>query len=374
MAKKKNKAATAKAPEGAEDADGTSPATFIDKSVAASGLSREEWLRRFNAAAKASGHPANVTDGDSFKGWLDGMYARPQGYGTEHSGGLYNTMVSIDSQGRQGLGKGTHFLYDSGWQYKSSVDFKTFKPVDGEPTPEERKKHLKDGSWIVVGKGKDAHLVAVEHHYADPSQTNFIARKGGSGKLGDIYKVWDPAHPENVTYAMLMDRSPSKINGVDGDAARTEVSHPVFDDVGMKATPYGVDGHLMTERLGPNTLPKMENPPKGMEGVPAKQPTSEEVKEQGRRLDPKAVKPEPKTGDAGAFQIKKGEETVLVGGKCLPAAYADPSCVHTGGGHIIEGSSTVFVGKQKLPFARVNDPTNDGYHVNTGEDTVEVGD
>ena len=73
------------------------------------------------------------------------------------------------------------------------------------------------------------------------------------------------------------------------------------------------------------------------------------------------------------YPIKQGEKTVLVGGKRLPAAYTDSSCVHTGGGHIVKGSETVFVGPQPLPFARVTDPTSDGYVVQTGEDTVEIG-
>jgi hypothetical protein len=57
----------------------------------------------------------------------------------------------------------------------------------------------------------------------------------------------------------------------------------------------------------------------------------------------------------------EGEPTVMLGSEHRSAAHVNTP--HTGGGHIIAGSTTVFVGKEKLPFARKGDPTNDLYLV-----------
>ncbi|HMY21010.1 MAG TPA: hypothetical protein PKA58_32020 [Polyangium sp.] len=71
-------------------------------------------------------------------------------------------------------------------------------------------------------------------------------------------------------------------------------------------------------------------------------------------------------------ELLQGERTVFAGSNKLQVAYAGPDCTHTGGGCVVEGSKTVFVGEKKYPMARVQDATNDGHKIATGENTVET--
>ena len=348
-----------KTPEAAMDVDGTSVHDFLEKSIEGSGMSRDAWFKHFN---KASG--ANVHDDASLQSWLDNQYA--SGGDKAYNRSIYPQMKQISSSA--GLPKGTHFFYDTAWQYKSSADFAEkqtqFTPVTQKYTEKQKQKHLSDGSWVDQGGTLMQKSTKTIHHYVDPQKVPFIARH--DAPLGTIYKVYNPANPSQAYYAMVMDHSPGTKDV--NDSTVTEVSPATLNGLNMKGTPYGVDGHLKAESLGPTTLPVGKN------GLPLKCPTAEEIQEQGRLLDKNPIPaPPPPAEKSGAAQITKGEPTVALGKKALPAAFADASCVHTGGGHVVSGSETVFVGKEKRPFARVTDPTSDGYQIKTGEDTVVVG-
>lgn len=379
----KNKAAVAY-PEAAIDGDGMAPGSYIEASIKSSGLSREEWFKRFNEGIAATDHPANITDGPSFQSWLDERYSdykskgvSNDGYGKAGGPGVFHDMLTINRVGSKGLnppvppwhGKKKDrpkppprkdLLYDTGWQYKATLTF----PV----------------SWL-DDKGKTRTGV----RYADLSKGHYIARKlrlnkqtgvleaADGGRVGDIYKVWDPTNPGQYTYAMLADGSPS--NDDVNDANTTEVTGPVITSVGMVGTPNkGISsgsGKLVCKRLGPSSLPKQTDN-KALPNAPLTEPTDEQILRDGARLDGKPLTPEA-AKSAGAFQLLKGEQTVLLGPDQLCAGYADVTCIHTGGGYIAQGSQTVFIGTGQWPSARVDDPTSDGYFVATGAVTVEVG-
>jgi hypothetical protein len=368
----KNKAAVAY-PAAAIDGDGRAPGSYIEASIKSSGLSREEWFKRFNEGIAATGHTANITDGASFQQWIDERYSgyskqgiSNDGYGTAKGPGLYHDMLTINRVGSSGLNdnlkKGEprkNLLYDTGWQYKATLKF----PVS---------------TIDASGKKKTT------YKYADLSKANYIARtmklKDGvltaadGGHVGDIYKVYDPQNPENFTYAMLGDSSPNTAKT--NDRNKTEVTTPAIESLGWSGTPNGgIKGSpsLVAKRLGPNTMMKQSGS-RLMPYAPATEPTNAQIIRDGEILDWKLrLKPEaPKS--SGSFQLKLGENTVMLGPDALPAGYADATCLHTGGGYIAEGSQSVFVGKGLWNAARVDDTTSDGYFVTTGALTVEIGD
>jgi hypothetical protein len=358
----KNKVAVG--PKSAVESDGMGPGAYIEASIKSSGLPRDEWFKRFNQGIANTGYSGQVTDGPSFQSYLDNQYATHlkqgvgvsnDGYGTKKAG-VFADMLTINKAGHT-----KNFLYDSGWQYKASLKF----PVSYIDASGHRKTKFQS---------------------ADLTKANYLARKlrlnkktgvleaADGGHVGDIYRVWDPQHPDNFTYAMLGDGGP------DQDKTVTEVSASTATSLGPAG--YVPDPNnsipgvptLACQRLGPNTMPQQGALNSYTPYAPMTPPTNEQIQRDGQIYDWKfRLKPEaPKSG--GAFQLLHGEDTVLLGPDTLPAGYADATCIHTGGGHIAEGSGSVFVGKGLWPLARVDDSTSDGYFVTTGATTVEAGD
>lgn len=93
-------------------------------------------------------------------------------------------------------------------------------------------------------------------------------------------------------------------------------------------------------------------------------PKAKLVKEQAKAQPKAKAKAKPKAGK----KLVIGFPTVAIGSGLHCAGYANPACVHEGGGHVKEGSSGVYLGL--FPFARVGDRTSDGLAVVTGADAM----
>jgi hypothetical protein len=380
-------AATAQQPlEAAICSDGMKVADAARMSAAGAGLTEQEWFRRFNdgvrAYGKQTGRPflqsANITDAASMKTAIDGWY----GKGGDPYNDFMNPMYENIARGQKKALGGKDFFYDTNWQYKTSARYgtswKEWVPVSDKDLKKSRKRtaaKIKDGSWVEDCSGRVfTEVTKTVYSYIDPLTTSFIARK--HAPLGGMYKITNPTTGKS-TYAMVMERSPGK-----HESTRAEVSVKVGNEVGVAGSPNATtgsmkDGKLVLEEpklkieyLGQHTLPKRDD------GLPATQPNEDQIQAEGKKLDPRAPKTPkaspPSASTGGVHQVIEGEASVRLGGLMLPAAFAGPACIHTGGGHVKQGSSSVFVGRSMLPFARVTDPTSDGFEVKTGEDSVEI--
>lgn len=76
-------------------------------------------------------------------------------------------------------------------------------------------------------------------------------------------------------------------------------------------------------------------------------------------------------GKTAGLLLLKGYPTVAIGETMRLVGYANPACVHQGGGYVCEGSATVYVGQ--FPFARIGDATSDQLAVASGAETVFIG-
>lgn len=77
------------------------------------------------------------------------------------------------------------------------------------------------------------------------------------------------------------------------------------------------------------------------------------------------------SGKGGRYRLVQGYHGVMLASSQNMAAHVDTP--HTGGGQVNKASRTVFIGPQKKGFARIGDPTNDGYNVVEGVSHILVG-
>jgi hypothetical protein len=75
--------------------------------------------------------------------------------------------------------------------------------------------------------------------------------------------------------------------------------------------------------------------------------------------------PTPPTQQRSGILLRDGFASVYHGREQYEVGYANPECVHTGGGYVKEGSDSVCVGKG-FPLARIGDGTSDNLNVVSG--------
>lgn len=171
---------------------------------------------------------------------------------------------------------------------------------------------------------------------------------------GDYVKITNPANGQSV-YAIYGENGPSGEVG--------EISMAAARALGINDSPINGGFTTMTDKqhldyeFFPGSGKRSEN------GSRIQKQTSEEIQKNGRIADGgQSIR--------GGFVIASGNDTVLVGPRRMPAAFADPTCMHEGGCPLLLGSDTVFIAGR--PTVRVGDACTCGQKVVSGEGTVLV--
>jgi hypothetical protein len=357
MAKTKAAGTALKGQKVAIDIDGMTPAEYAKRSAALAGMSQSDWFNQFNQGMQASGTSSvagqNVTDASSFS----------QAINSAQSQGQLGSMLKSVNNANSGP-----FLADPDWQPTTSATWKT-QQTDWKPVSEkDRKKAVKNGddisSWVDTETGTFKPVTKTVAHPLDPDKVPFIARQGYPN--GGIFALTNPNDPDSPTVYAIRGDYPPNNNFVEVSPA---AATPFGIDPNPIATPTGTP-NLQADYLGPSNL--LQN---------GQQPTFDQIQAEGKRLqdlknakkkDKKASADDPQNGSGGKFKVAKGEDSVRLGVKGFPAAYADASCIHTGGGYVADGSDSCRVGKGQWKFARVTDPTSDNYNLTTGEKSVGI--
>jgi uncharacterized Zn-binding protein involved in type VI secretion len=169
---------------------------------------------------------------------------------------------------------------------------------------------------------------------------------------GDYVKITNPQNGQSV-YAIYGENGPQNQVG--------EISMAAARALGIKDSPISggftnmTDSQYLNYEFFPGSGKRSEN------GSRIQKQTSEEIQKNGRiAAGANSV--------AGGFVIASGKDTVLIGPQWLPAAFADPQCVHEGGCPLLLGSDTVFIDNR--PAVRVGDSCTCGQKVVSGDDTV----
>jgi len=173
-------------------------------------------------------------------------------------------------------------------------------------------------------------------------------------RRGDYVKITNPQNGQSV-YAIYGENGPSGEVG--------EISMAAARALGIKDSPISggfttmTDSQYLSYEFFPGSGKRSEN------GSRIQKQTSEEIQRNGRvAAGGQSI--------AGGFVIASGKDTVLVGQRQMPAAFADPSCFHEGGCPLLLGSDTVFIDNR--PAVRVGDSCTCGQKVVSGEETVFV--
>lgn len=171
---------------------------------------------------------------------------------------------------------------------------------------------------------------------------------------GDYVKITNPQSGKSV-YAIYGENGPSGEVG--------EISMAAARALGIKDSPISggftnmTDSRYLNYEVFPGSGKRSEN------GSRIQKQTNEEIQKNGRiAAGSRSV--------AGGYVIVSGKDTVLVGQRMMPAAYADPLCVHIGGCPLALGSDSVFIDKR--PAVRVGDSCTCGQKVVSGETSVLV--
>ncbi|MEZ4297356.1 MAG: PAAR domain-containing protein [Polyangiaceae bacterium] len=171
-------------------------------------------------------------------------------------------------------------------------------------------------------------------------------------KPGDYVKLTNPQNGKSV-YAIWGENGPSGEVG--------EISMAAARELGLNPSPINGGFTTMTDS---QYLDYEFFPGSGKrDGSRIEAQTAEEIQTNGRNAwAARSV--------SGGFVILSGKDSVLVGVQQMPAAYADPFCVHVGGCPLLLGSDSVFIDNR--PAVRVGDSCTCGQKVVSGEGTVLV--
>lgn len=173
-------------------------------------------------------------------------------------------------------------------------------------------------------------------------------------KRGDYVKITNPANGKSV-YAIYGENGPSGQVG--------EISMAAARALGINDSPISggfttmTDSQYLSYEFYPGSGKRSEN------GSRIQKQTAEEIQKNGRVA---AANRSP----MGGFVIASGNDTVLVGPQRMPAAFADPLCVHEGNCPLALGSDSVFIAGR--PAVRVGDACECGQKVVSGEASVLV--
>lgn len=185
----------------------------------------------------------------------------------------------------------------------------------------------------------------VKQFQADGSSSPFKA----VGMLpGDYVKVTNPANGKSA-YAIVGELGPHAELG--------EYSVKLMNMLGMKPTSTISQGALQVTAF-PGSGKRTPS------GSQIQKQNSQQIQQNGKAAE------DARSAYKGGYIIFKGIDSVLIGKEKKEAAFADPTCLHSGGGYMLEGSDSVSYGGR--PAVRVGDPCSIGQASVSGEPTVQV--
>jgi uncharacterized Zn-binding protein involved in type VI secretion len=203
--------------------------------------------------------------------------------------------------------------------------------------------------YVVLPQTKNA-----KGNWASPDRVAGNPFHDAGIRRGDYVKITNPQNGQSV-YAIYGENGPSGEVG--------EISMAAARALGINDSPISggfttmTDAQYLNYEFFPGSGKRSEN------GSRIQKQTAEEIQKNGRiAAGGQSI--------AGGFVIASGNDTVLVGQRQMPAAFADPLCVHEGGCPLLLGSDTVFIDSR--PAVRVGDACTCGQKVVSGEETVFV--
>lgn len=171
---------------------------------------------------------------------------------------------------------------------------------------------------------------------------------------GDYVKITNPQNGQSV-YAIYGENGPSGEVG--------EISMAAARALGINDSPISggfttmTDSQYLNYEFFPGSGKRSEN------GSRIQKQTNDEIQQNGRvAAGARSI--------SGGYVIVSGKDSVLVGQRRMPAAFADPFCMHIGGCPLALGSDSVFIDNR--PAVRVGDECTCGQKVVSGEDSVLV--
>lgn len=224
------------------------------------------------------------------------------------------------------------------YQPTTSFQFTDGSQIDADSVP-----------YVVLPRTKSA-----SGKWASPDRVKGNPFHDAGVQRGDYVKVTNPANGKSV-YAIYGENGPSGEVG--------EISMAAARALGIKDSPINggfttmTDSQYLSYEFYPGSGKRSEN------GSRIQKQTAEEIQKNGRiAAADRSV--------SGGFVIASGNDTVLVGPQRMPAAFADPTCMHEGGCPLALGSDSVFIAGR--PTVRVGDACTCGQKVVSGESTVLV--
>ncbi len=200
-----------------------------------------------------------------------------------------------------------------------------------------------------IGKDKNGNTI-----WASPDRAKGTPFYNAGIQRGDYVRITNPANGKTA-YAIYGENGPSGQVG--------EISMAAARELGINPSPISggftnmTDSQYLNYEFFPGSGKRSEN------GSRIQKQTKEEITKNGRiAAGGRSI--------SGGFVIASGNETVLVGPARMPAAFADPLCIHEGGCPLAFGSDSVFIAGR--PTVRVGDACTCGFKVVSGDETVFV--